>query len=101
MSIWMHPVAKLEHWDNVDASGDEGWSLDALVDDIARVGIQNPLEVVLHQGKVYVVNGQHRLAAARKLGLALVPVTDDPIRFGEYDNDEDWEPVPLRMRATS
>jgi RHS repeat-associated protein len=36
-------------------------------------GIREPLKYVLHQGERYVVDGNHRLAAARLLGMRAVP----------------------------
>jgi ParB-like chromosome segregation protein Spo0J len=40
-----------------------------LVDDIAENGIQESIKVVEHNGSKYVVDGHHRLAAARQLGI--------------------------------
>jgi len=44
----------------------------ALKADIARNGIITPLDVVKYKGQVYVVNGNHRLMAARQLGMNAV-----------------------------
>lgn len=53
----------------VDASG--GWSLDELSRSIRRHGVLEPLVISLDG---YVLSGHRRLAAARKAGLATVPV---------------------------
>jgi hypothetical protein len=98
---WMHPVDKLHHWDNPDwGMGDEGWDPKELETSIREKGVQNPLEVVTshHEpGKVFVVQGQHRLAAARAVGRTHVPVTDYAAHYGEWGN-EDWDEVPKELR---
>jgi uncharacterized ParB-like nuclease family protein len=38
-----------------------------------------PIDVVEHQGRYYVIDGHHRLAAAKRAGLETVPV-----RFDEF-----------------
>jgi hypothetical protein len=78
----LYPVALLRPYDNLDAVGDDGWSLDRLIADARTRGIRKPLEIAQSAAQladgdaaVYVFNGQHRLAAARALGLTHVPVT--------------------------
>lgn len=77
-----YPVAALVAYDDLDAVGDEGWSVDRLLDDVRVNGIVEPLEVAysaahLARGEhtVFVFNGQHRLEVARRLRLEQVPVT--------------------------
>jgi ParB-like chromosome segregation protein Spo0J len=77
----LYPVALLRPYDNLDAVGDDGWSVDRIVADARTHGILKPLEVAQSAAQldagddaIYVFNGQHRLAAAQALGLTHVPV---------------------------
>lgn len=47
---------------------------DALMDDIKVNGIQEPIKYVEYNGQKYVVDGHHRLLAAKRLGLTEVPI---------------------------
>lgn len=77
----LFPVALLRPYDNLDAVGDDGWSVERLIADARTHGIRKPLEVAqsaaqLEAGDdaIYVFDGQHRLATAQALGLTRVPV---------------------------
>lgn len=47
---------------------------DDLLEEIKADGIQEPLEVFKDAGKIYIVDGWHRLACAQILGFKTVPV---------------------------
>jgi uncharacterized protein (DUF1015 family) len=44
------------------------------VGEISENGIDEPIKVVMHNEEMYVVDGHHRLQAARHLGIQDVPV---------------------------
>ena len=44
-----------------------------LKDEIAQNGVTEPIKYVEHNGGKYVVDGHHRLAAARQLGITEIP----------------------------
>ena len=46
----------------------------ALKTNIEQFGILEPINYVEHNGQKFVVNGHHRLMAAKKIGLGQVPV---------------------------
>lgn len=48
--------------------------MNTLIDDIKANGIQEPIKYVEYDGQMYVVDGHHRLLAAKKLGLTEVPI---------------------------
>jgi hypothetical protein len=69
-------VADLIAYDDLDARGDDGWDIEALLADARVHGIRKPLEVAhsaaqlaVGDAGLYVFNGTHRLAVARTLGL--------------------------------
>jgi ParB-like chromosome segregation protein Spo0J len=49
-------------------------AFEALKQSIARNGIRDPIKYVEANGRRYVVDGHHRLRAARELGIDNVPV---------------------------
>lgn len=75
-----------------------------MVDSIARQGVQKPLEVVVDISssppKVQLMNGNHRLAAAKAAGLDDVPVN---VRIKRRDLDkipgvDDGRPAPFKAQ---
>ena len=65
--------------------------MNALVRDIKANGMQQPIQFVEHNGTRYVVNGHHRLAAAKRLGLKEVPVEEVTLPFGGYKTPADLQ----------
>jgi hypothetical protein len=65
----------------------------ALVDDIKVNGIQEPIKYVKYNGEMYVVDGHHRLLAAKKLGITVVPVKEITLPYKSYKTYEDlfWD----------
>lgn len=55
-----------------------------LTQDIAKNGIQQPLNYVEHNGTKYLVDGHHRLMAARRLGMDAVPAQQVSLPFRGY-----------------
>ena len=58
--------------------------MDNLINDIRVNGISEPIKYVLHNGQKYVVDGHHRLIAARRLGIKEVPTQRVEIPFRGY-----------------
>ena len=65
---------------------------EALVDDVAKNGIIEPIKVVEYKGNKYVVDGHHRLSAAKRVGLKQIPVEEVSLPFKGYRgiNDLFW-----------
>ena len=61
----------------------------ALSDDISLNGIQEPIKYVEYNGKMYVVNGQHRLLVAKRLGLTEVPIERVELPYAGYSTIKD------------
>jgi hypothetical protein len=59
---------------------------------LAREGIREPIKFVSHDGKRYVVDGHHRLRAAKELGMKDVPVEEVQLPFGGYSSPADLIP---------
>ena len=63
--------------------------LNALMDDIKVNGIQEPIKYVEYNGQKYVVDGHHRLLAAKRLGLTEVPIERVELPYAGYSTIED------------
>jgi hypothetical protein len=66
-----------------------GRALSNLVDDISANGIREPIKYVEHNGARYVVDGHHRLRAAKELGMTRVPVEEVSLPFRGYRTASD------------
>jgi len=60
-----------------------------LVKDIETNGIKEPIKYVEYNGNKYVVDGHHRLLAAKQLGLKEIPVQQVNLPYGGYKTIED------------
>jgi RHS repeat-associated protein len=60
-----------------------------LKSDIAKNGIKDTIKYVEVNGKNYIVDGHHRLMAARELGIGDVPVEKVELPFGDYKTVDD------------
>ena len=60
-----------------------------LIDDIKKNGIQQPVKYIEYNGKKYIVDGHHRILAAKKLGLNEVPVEKVEFPYLGYHSIED------------
>jgi hypothetical protein len=65
--------------------------MNALVQDIKVNGMQEPIKFVEHNGTRYVVDGHHRLAAAKRLGLKEVPAEEVALPYGGYKTAADLQ----------
>lgn len=61
----------------------------ALTQDIARQGIKFPVHFVELNGRKYIVDGHHRVRAARQLGLELIPAEQVTLPYGGYRTIDD------------
>ncbi|THF48479.1 hypothetical protein E6C50_14440 [Flavobacterium supellecticarium] len=52
-------------------------------------GIQEPIKFVEHNGKRFVVDGHHRLRAAKELGIQNVPVQQVKLPYAGYKSVDD------------
>ena len=59
------------------------------MDDIKVNGIQEPIKYVEYNGLKYVVDGHHRLLAAKRLGLTEVPIERVELPYEGYSTIED------------
>jgi hypothetical protein len=66
-------------------------AMKALVNDIAENGIRDPIKYVEVNGNKFVVDGHHRLAAARQLGIKDVPVQQVQLPYAGYRSVGDLE----------
>ncbi len=57
--------------------------------DIKSNGIQEPIKFVEHDGKRFVVDGHHRLRAAKELGIQNVPVQQVSLPYAGYKSVDD------------
>ena len=63
--------------------------MNSLVEDIKANGIQNPIKYVDYNGQMYVVDGHHRLLAAKRLRLPEVPVEKVGLPYAGYNTIDD------------
>lgn len=98
LDLFQLPTAVVEFYDDpTQGVGDEGWTIDELVDEMQTNGMRQrtPIEVgrsrvdMKYSGdtNVYAFNGNHRLAACKKLGLQFVLCV----------NSSSYDAVPLTL----
>ena len=63
--------------------------MNKLTNDIRANGIREPIKYVVHNGQKYVVDGHHRLIAARRLGIKEVPTQKVELPFRGYKTLDD------------
>ena len=68
---------------------EQEFSIDKLVDNIKINGIQEPIKYVEYNGQMYVVDGHHRLLAAKKLGLTEISVEKVDLPYAGYNTVDD------------
>ncbi|MNR27347.1 ParB-like nuclease domain protein [compost metagenome] len=57
--------------------------------DIKANGINEPIKVVEYKGRNYVVDGHHRLRAAKELGIKSVPIQKVSLPYAGYKTPAD------------
>lgn len=60
-----------------------------LVNDVKQNGIQESIKYVEHEGKNYIVDGNHRLDAIRQLGITDIPVGRVELPYAGYKTPEE------------
>jgi hypothetical protein len=60
-----------------------------LVGDINQNGIQESIKYVEYEGEAYIVDGNHRVAAARQLGISEIPVEKVELPYAGYNSPND------------
>ena len=63
--------------------------MNALINDIRANGIQEPISYIEYNGQMYVVDGHHRLSAAKRLGLTEVPIREVELPYAGYNTIDD------------
>ena len=63
---------------------------------VEREGIREPIEYVVFQDEKYVVNGHHRLLAARLLGIEELMAKEVELPYRGYRTDADLINTDLR-----
>lgn len=56
----------------------------SLIDDISVNGIKDPIKYVTYNGQKYIVDGHHRLAAAKRLKMPFVPAIEVALPYAGY-----------------
>ena len=64
-------------------------NMNKLIEDIKDNGINEPIKYVEYNGQKYVVDGHHRLIAAKRLGLEQVPIEQVELPYAGYETIED------------
>lgn len=92
MSIYDVPVDFMWRYREFDRCGDDNiWGnkyIEGLIDDIRENGIKTPIKLQIDTGKGLIVEGNHRLCIAIKLGLKTVPVEVVYGKFGSINKDK-------------
>jgi uncharacterized ParB-like nuclease family protein len=60
-----------------------------LKDDIRKNGIKEPILYVEHNGEKYIVDGHHRVKAAKQLNIDKIPAKKVKLPFRGYKNAQD------------
>lgn len=63
--------------------------MNELVNDINANGIQEPIKYVDFAGGKYIVDGHHRIQAAKVLGIPFVPAIEVGLPYAGYKTIED------------
>ena len=66
--------------------------MDKFLKDVQKDGtIREPIKYVEYNGKKYVVDGHHRLIAAKKLGMKNIPAEKVNLPYGGYKTIDDLD----------
>ena len=64
-------------------------NMNKLIEDIKNNGINETIKYVEHNGQKYVVDGHHRLIAAKRLGIKEIPIEKVELPYAGYKSIED------------
>jgi len=67
----------------------------ALMRSISAKGIKESVKYIEHNGSKYIVDGHHRVMAAKHLGLETVPAERVGFPYGQYETPADLSYDPL------
>jgi uncharacterized ParB-like nuclease family protein len=87
-AVQMVPTSMLQYTDP-RVMGDE--EFDEFTADVAQKGILVPIKAVMHDGQYWIVDGNHRARAARRNGMAEVPVEVVTLPYGAFKTADDLE----------
>lgn len=90
MDIYDVPVDFMWDYREFDRCGDDNLYGDEYVDelenDIKKNGIKSPITLWIDMGKALVVEGNHRLCIAKRLGFETIPVRVEYNSFGSINS---------------
>lgn len=70
--------------------------LQKLTESIKEEGIREPISFTVWHGEKYIVNGHHRMMAARRLGIKEVPGREVMLPHGGYRTVDDLIDTDMR-----
>lgn len=70
--------------------------LQKLTESIEQEGIREPISFTVLHGEKYIVNGHHRVLAARRLGIKEVPAREVTLPYGGYKTVDDLIDTDMR-----
>lgn len=89
MDIFDVPIDFIFKYREFDRFGDDKIYdddyLESLTNDIKQNGIKNPIKLYIDGGKALIIEGNHRLYIAKKLGYDTIPVQVD---YGKINKDK-------------
>jgi hypothetical protein len=101
MNIFNVPVDIIWEYREFDRCGADNIKgkeyLESLTKDIEENGIKTPIKLQVDAGKALVIEGNHRLCIAKKLGFKTVPVQVD---YGSFGSINKHKAKPINYNST-
>lgn len=63
--------------------------MERLTRDVCANGVKVPLTVTQYEGRLYILDGHHRAAAAARAGIGEVPISRVELPWGAYKSPSD------------
>lgn len=63
--------------------------MNEFISDVRQNGIENTIKYVEYNGQKYIVDGHHRVIAAKRLGIKEVPIEQVQLPYAGYNTIED------------